>query len=93
LRERESLLVTKPDGNTFLQNQPNKQTNKTARPTQEEGQIYHYVSDILSPSQYHLEILRNYNGCGDAIRKVGVVGIYPWLVILEGTVEYFWGDV
>ncbi|KAJ3411686.1 Protein fam49a [Chytridiales sp. JEL 0842] len=40
-----------------------------ARPTQEEAQIFHYVSDILGPAQYHLEILRNYNGCGDAIRK------------------------
>ncbi|KAJ3277488.1 Protein fam49a, partial [Blyttiomyces sp. JEL0837] len=40
-----------------------------ARPTPEEGQMYQYVTEIMSVSSYHLEVLRQYNGCGDAIRK------------------------
>ncbi|KAJ3213192.1 Protein fam49a [Dinochytrium kinnereticum] len=40
-----------------------------ARPTQDESQLFNYASDVLSPTGYLLDLLRGYQGCGDAIRK------------------------
>ncbi|KAJ3056516.1 Protein fam49a [Rhizophlyctis rosea] len=40
-----------------------------AKPTPEEAEIYNYITRLLQPASIYLEDLRNYKGCGDAIRK------------------------
>lgn len=41
----------------------------SARPSQYEMEIYSYLSEILRPASFHLEVLSRYTGCGDFIRQ------------------------
>ncbi|KAI9207593.1 uncharacterized protein BJ171DRAFT_278041 [Polychytrium aggregatum] len=40
-----------------------------AQPLQSEIDIYNYLSNILAPASYHLDVMSHYNGCGDYIRR------------------------
>jgi len=40
-----------------------------AQPTPEEMDIYNYITRLLQPAPQYLDALRNYTGCGDAIRR------------------------
>ncbi|KAI8849608.1 hypothetical protein BC829DRAFT_416657 [Chytridium lagenaria] len=42
---------------------------EAARPTPDENQLFAYASESLNATQYLLDLLRGYQGCGDAIRK------------------------
>ncbi|KAJ3279732.1 Protein fam49a [Borealophlyctis nickersoniae] len=40
-----------------------------AQPTPEEMDMFNYISQLLGPAPTYLDALRNYTGCGDAIRR------------------------